>query len=151
MARATRSTRVVLPDEVKGRLLEAPHRALVSPFKRLGLQGLKGIAQILLAALATEEQLLLIGSHGTAKNLLLPRVSAALKLEFRHYNVSRLNFDDLVRLPLPDKVWRLKAVVTGQTSTVSRDVAPLPNFSKTLRTRKISAQQLLLRRGTSTR
>jgi len=150
-ARAPKITRVVLTDEVKAGLAEAPPRALVSPFKRLGAQGLEGIAPILLAALATEEPLLLIGSHGTAKNLLLPRVSAALKLESRHYDASRLNFDDLVRLPLPDKVWRLKAVITGQTAKVSRDVAPLPNFSKIQLARKISAQQLPLCRGASAR
>lgn len=54
-----------------------------------------------LAALATETPLLLIGPHGTAKSLLLLRVAAALGLEFRHYNASLLNFDDLVGFPLP--------------------------------------------------
>lgn len=180
MARATKSTRVVLPDVVKARLLETPHRALVSPFNRLSLQGIKGIAPILLAALATEEPLLLIGSHGTAKKLLLPSVSAALRLEFRHCNASLLNFDDLVWFRLPGKGGLLKAAATGQTAKVSRDVAPLPNFSKTLQAShahfqtwakvtdllsrldsveprahllvtKSSPQQLLLCRGASTR
>ena len=38
------------------------------PFKRLGLYGLGVIAPVLVAALATEEPLLLIGPHGTAKS-----------------------------------------------------------------------------------
>ena len=42
-------------------------------FKRLGLHGLEPIAPVLVAALATEEPLLLIGPHGTAKSLLLTR------------------------------------------------------------------------------
>jgi MoxR-like ATPase len=86
--------------------------ALASPFKRLGLQGLDGIAPVLLAALATEEPLLLIGPHGTAKSLLLTRVATALGLEFRHYNASLLNFDDLVGFPLPGKDGRLDYIKT---------------------------------------
>ena len=96
----------------KASLAEAPPRTLTSPFKRLGLQGLQGIAPVLVAALATEEPLLLIGPHGTAKSLLLTRVAAALGLEFRHYNASLLNFDDLVGFPLPGKDGRLEYVKT---------------------------------------
>ena len=88
------------------------HIGLTSPFKRLGLQGLDGIAPVLLAALATEEPLLLIGPHGTAKSLLLTRVATALDLEFRHYNASLLNFDDLVGFPLPGKDGRLEYIKT---------------------------------------
>ncbi len=83
-----------------------------APFKQLGLHGLGPIAPILVAALATEEPLLLIGPHGTAKSLLLTRVATALGLEFRHYNASLLNFDDLVGFPLPGKDGRLEYVKT---------------------------------------
>lgn len=81
-------------------------------FKRLGLHGLEPIAPVLVAALATEEPLLLIGPHGTAKSLLLTRVAAAMGLAFRHYNASLLNFDDLVGFPLPGKDGRLEYVKT---------------------------------------
>jgi MoxR-like ATPase len=84
-------------------------------FKRLGLHGLEGIAPVLVAALATEEPLLLIGPHGTAKSLLLTRVAEALGLEFRHYNASLLSFDDLVGFPLPGKDGRLDYVTTPAT------------------------------------
>ena len=90
----------------------APLRSSVDPFRRLGLYGLGGIAPVLVAALATEEPLLLIGPHGTAKSLLLTRVAAALGLEFRHYNASLLNFDDLVGFPLPGKDGRLEYIKT---------------------------------------
>ena len=43
---------------------------------------------MLVAALATEEPLLLIGAHGTAKSLLLTRIAQALAFEFRHHNAS---------------------------------------------------------------
>lgn len=68
---------------------------------RLGLEGFGGLEAPLLAALATEQPLLLIGPHGTAKTLLLTRVAEALDLPFRHYNASLLNFDDLVGFPVP--------------------------------------------------
>jgi len=86
----------------------APH----GPFRHLGLYGLEGIAPVLLAALATEEPLLLIGAHGTAKSLLLTRVASALGLPFRHYNASLLSFDDLVGFPLPGRDGRLEYVKT---------------------------------------
>lgn len=70
---------------------------------------------MLVAALATEEPLLLIGPHGTAKSMLLTRVAVALGLEFRHYNASLLNFDDLVGFPFPDKDGRLNYVQTPAT------------------------------------
>lgn len=82
------------------------------PFKRLGLQGLQSLAPVLMAALATEEPLLLIGPHGTAKSLLLTRIAAALGLSFRHYNASLLNFDDLVGFPLPGKDGQLEYIKT---------------------------------------
>ena len=80
--------------------------------ERLGIVGLHDIEPVLLAALVTGQPLILIGAHGTAKSLLLTRVAAALGLEFRHYNASLLNFDDLVGFPLPGKDGRLEYVRT---------------------------------------
>ena len=68
---------------------------------RLGVFGYERIEPAILAALATEKPLLLVGAHGTAKSLLLERLAAALGLEHRHYNASLLNFDDLVGYPYP--------------------------------------------------
>ena len=93
-----------------------PHGGALSasdaPFKALGLQGFDALAPVLIAALATEEPLLLIGPHGTAKSLLLTRIGAALGLETRHYNASLLNFDDLVGFPLPGKNGELEYIKT---------------------------------------
>ena len=80
--------------------------------RQLGIIGSDRIDAVLLAALATEAPLLLIGAHGTAKSLLLNRVAAALDLKFRHYNASLLNYDDLVGYPLPDADGTLKFVET---------------------------------------
>jgi MoxR-like ATPase len=69
----------------------------------LGIHGWAHLDAVLLAALATESPLLLIGPHGTAKSLLIERVADALKMPMRHYNASLLNYDDLVGIPLPDE------------------------------------------------
>jgi len=112
MPKLAKASLAALSDEPNAKVDEALSITLASPFKRLGLQGLEGIAPVLVAALATEEPLLLIGPHGTAKSLLLTRVATALGLEYRHYNASLLNFDDLVGFPVPASNGRLEYVKT---------------------------------------
>ena len=87
----------------------SPERA---PLTKLGIIGLSRIEAPVLAALATKSPLLLIGPHGTAKSLLLTRIAAALRIDFRHYNASLLNFDDLVGFPLPSKEGSLEYAST---------------------------------------
>jgi MoxR-like ATPase len=102
--------------------------------ERLGLIGLSAIEPPLLAALITGQPLLLIGPHGTAKTLLLTRIATALGLEFRHYNASLLNFDDLIGFPLPGKdgslqyvhtpasIWGAGAVIFDEISRCRPDI-----------------------------
>ena len=80
--------------------------------RRLGLFGLDSLEPVLLAALVTEEPLLLIGPHGTGKSLLLTRLAEALGLPSRHYNASLLNFDDLLGFPLPREDGKFQYVQT---------------------------------------
>lgn len=67
----------------------------------LGLHGLDHLDAAILAALAAESPLLLIGPHGSAKSALLNRAAQALGLEHRHYNASMVSFDDLLGFPNP--------------------------------------------------
>ncbi len=69
----------------------------------LGLEGWTALEPVLLAALASEEPLLLIGPHGSAKSFLLERLAQALDLEYRFYNASLINYDDLVGIPIPSE------------------------------------------------
>ena len=85
-----------------------PHAALRS----LGIVGLDRLEPVILAALATETPLLLIGAHGTAKSLLLSRLCEALGISWRHYNASLINYDDLIGYPLPDASGELKFIQT---------------------------------------
>jgi MoxR-like ATPase len=82
------------------RTLMPPIRSLLRP---LGIVGYDAAEPALLAALATEEPLLLLSDHGAAKTLLLVRLADALGLELRHYNASLLQFDDLLGFPIPDE------------------------------------------------
>lgn len=69
---------------------------------RLGAYGFEKQETVLLAALVTEDPILLIGRSGTGKTFLLNTLSEALGLEHRHYNASLVSFDDLVGFPYPD-------------------------------------------------
>ena len=69
----------------------------------LGVYGFNVVEPLILAALVTEDPLLLIGPSGTGKTYLLNSLSEALGLEHRHYNASLISFDDLVGFPYPDE------------------------------------------------
>lgn len=71
--------------------------------RRLNIFGLDHLDAVILAALADERPLLLIGAHGTAKSELLNRLAAALQLEHRHFNASLISFDDLLGYPVPNE------------------------------------------------
>lgn len=76
-----------------------PHRIL----EKLGAYGFGKSEIAVLAALVTEDPLLLIGNSGTGKTHLLNTLSEALGLEHRHYNASLVSFDDLVGFPFPEE------------------------------------------------
>lgn len=69
----------------------------------LGVFGFDRVEPVILAALVTEDPMLLIGASGTGKTYLLNTLSEALGLEHRHYNASLISFDDLVGFPYPDQ------------------------------------------------
>ncbi|MFH1723331.1 MAG: AAA family ATPase [Elusimicrobiota bacterium] len=77
-----------------------------NPYKErlstLGVYGFGRSEPVILAAMVTEDPLLLIGRSGTGKTYLLNSLSEALGLEHRHYNASMISFDDLVGFPYPD-------------------------------------------------
>ena len=88
------------PSDPGGGQAAVPTRGVTGP---LGLVGWTALDPVLLAALALEAPLLLVGPHGTAKSFLVERVAASLGLVLRHYNAALLSYDDLVGIPLPDE------------------------------------------------
>jgi MoxR-like ATPase len=106
-----------------------PRRVL----RALGIVGWEHLESVVLAALATESPLLLIGPHGSAKTLVLTRLAEALGLEHRHYNASLLNFDDLIGFPVPEAgtlvylqtpatIWNAESVFFDEVSRCRPDL-----------------------------
>ncbi len=122
------------PTETTATAVEAPSRPRDSLLAALGVVGMSGIEPVLLGSLISGDPLLLIGPHGTGKSYLLERIARALGLEWRHYNASLLNFDDLVGYPLPDRegglryvqtpssIWGAEAVLIDEISRCRPDI-----------------------------
>jgi len=110
----------------KSRAARSPVPARLPP---LGVFGFDRLEPVILAALVTEDPLLLIGQSGTGKTYLLNTLSEALELEHRHYNASLIAFDDLVGFPYPEQesgtvrfletpatVWQAESVLIDEVS-----------------------------------
>ncbi len=67
----------------------------------LGVHGLDGIEDAIIAALVTGDPLLLVGRHGSAKTLLAARVACELGLSFHAYDASKALFEDVLGFPDP--------------------------------------------------
>ena len=111
-----------------------PNAAGTSPSlltKPLGLLGWEKLEPVLLAALATEEPLLLIGRHGTAKSFLLERLAQALRLRYRFYNASLINYDDLVGIPVPDAAQTALRYISTPTAIWEAEVVFIDELNRT--------------------
>ena len=97
----------------------------------LGLFGWKKSEPVLLAALLSEEPLLLVGAHGCAKSFVLERLAEALGMEFRSYNASLINYDDLVGVPLPDATRTKLEYLSSPESIWNAEVVFIDEISRT--------------------
>lgn len=101
----------------------------VTFFNRLGVYGFELVEPLIIAALVSEDPVLLIGKAGTGKTFLLNSISEAMGLEHRHYNASLISFDDLVGfpypssdgktisfLPTPATIWEAESVLVDELS-----------------------------------
>ena len=111
----------------------APSRVGVSSYltKPLGLLGWERLEPVLLAALATREPLLLIGKHGTAKSFLLERLAQVLHLNYRFYNASLVNYDDLVGIPVPNEAQTALRYISTPTAIWDAEVVFIDELNRT--------------------
>jgi MoxR-like ATPase len=111
------------------RTSQKPTSPRTGSLAQLGVHGFDAQETVLLAALVTEDPILLIGRSGTGKTFLLNTLSEALGLEHRHYNASLVSFDDLVGFPYPDEekasvryletpatIWNAESVLVDEIS-----------------------------------
>lgn len=100
--------------------------SLLRPLRVFGFDELE---PLILAALVSEDPILLIGQAGTGKTFLLNSISEAMNLEHRHYNASLISFDDLIGypypaadgqsvsfLPTPATIWGAQSVLVDELS-----------------------------------
>ena len=99
--------------------------------EQLGLFGWKRLEPILLASLASEFPLLLIGKHGSAKSFLLEALSETLGMEYRFYNASLLNYDDLVGIPIPNKDNSGLTYISGPNSIWDAEIVFIDEINRT--------------------
>lgn len=97
----------------------------------LGLEGWSDLEPVVLAALASREPMLLVGSHGTAKSFLLERLAESLGLTYRFYNASLVNYDDLVGIPIPDESRRELHYIATPTSIWDAEVVFVDELNRT--------------------
>ena len=97
----------------------------------LGLEGWTAYEPVLLAALASEDPLLLIGPHGSAKSFLLERLAQTLNLEYRFYNASLINYDDLVGIPIPDEERKSLKYISTPSAVWDAEVVFLDEINRT--------------------
>ena len=109
-------------------VVKRPGSLLTQP---LGLEGWAELEPVVLAALASEDPLLLIGRHGCAKSFLLERLAQALKLEYRFYNASLINFDDLVGIPVPDEAQQHLRYISTPTAIWPAEVVFIDELNRT--------------------
>ncbi|MCY2958531.1 MAG: MoxR family ATPase [Planctomycetota bacterium] len=116
---------------------DAPARAKRKPARRslltrpLGLEGWDDLEPVVLAALVSEDPLLLVGTHGSAKSFLLERLAQALGLVYRFYNASLIHFDDLVGIPVPDETQRALRYISTPTSIWDAQVVFIDELNRT--------------------
>ena len=68
---------------------------------KLKIYGYSKIEDFILSALVTGDPLLLIGSHGTAKTMLVRALARSLGLNFIAYDASKALFEDVIGFPNP--------------------------------------------------
>lgn len=99
--------------------------------EKIGLYGWENLEPVLLAALASELPMLLVGKHGSAKSFILEKLSKSLKLNYRFYNASLINYDDLVGIPIPIENNTKLSYISNDNSIWDAEVVFIDEINRT--------------------
>ena len=124
--------------------------------KKLGIFGCEAIQDLISAAILTGDPALLIAGAGTAKTYAIQRIAEALGLEFRMYNCSSANFDDIIGFPsirkdedgkksmeyisVPTSIWGTELLFLDELSRCRLDVQNL--YFTLIRNRSVQGQKV---------
>jgi len=97
----------------------------------IGLYGWNELEPVLLAALVTKKPMLLIGKHGSAKSFVLERLAELLNMNFRAYNASLLNYDDLLGIPIPNENKTKLTYISNATSIWDANTVFIDEINRT--------------------
>ncbi len=98
---------------------------------KIGLYGWENLESVLLAALTSELPMLLVGKHGSAKSFILEKLSKSLKLNYRFYNASLINYDDLVGIPIPIENNTKLSYISNDNSIWDAEVVFIDEINRT--------------------
>ena len=99
--------------------------------KKLNIYGWDHLDPIILASLASEYPMLLIGKHGSAKSYVLERLAKVLNYSYRFYNASLINYDDLVGIPVPDETKSTLNYISSPNSIWNAEVVFIDEINRT--------------------
>lgn len=103
----------------------------ISFLESIGIYGWKYLEPVILAALSSEMPLLLIGKHGSAKSLTLEKLAKILNLNFRFYNASLINYDDLVGIPIPSEDKKKLEYISNPSSIRDAEIVFIDEINRT--------------------
>jgi MoxR-like ATPase len=72
-----------------------------------------------------------VGPHGSAKSFLLERLAQVLNLEYRFYNASLINYDDLVGIPMPTEDRKSLRYIGTATAIWDAEVVFIDELNRT--------------------
>ncbi len=76
--------------------------------EELGIFGYSNLELPIIITLATQDPLLFVGTHGTAKTILCKRIAETLSLKYHCYDASKALFEDILGFPNPNSLRKEK-------------------------------------------
>ncbi|MEJ5307351.1 MAG: MoxR family ATPase [candidate division WOR-3 bacterium] len=72
--------------------------------EELGIFGYTNLELPIIITLATQDPILFVGTHGTAKTILCKRIAETLSLKYHCYDASKVLFEDILGFPNPNSL-----------------------------------------------
>ena len=98
--------------------------------KKLGIYGCEAVQDLIAAGILTGDPVLLLSGAGSGKTYCIERIAEVLGLNFRMYNCSSANFDDLIGYLLPTEDRKSMDFISSPTSIWGTEMLLLDEISR---------------------